>query len=134
VKALTLTEPWATLVALREKRVETRSWKLPNSIIGVEVAIHAAKGFPRWAKDCAAMPTFKGSLGSRKLSPGNILCVVRFIGHRFTQDVRNQLTEKELSFGDYNEGRFAWFIEYVVEYDPTPAIGHLGFWDWKGSH
>jgi activating signal cointegrator 1 len=131
MKALTLTEPWATLMALREKHIETRSWKLPSSIIGQEVAIHAAKGFPKWAKDCCEMPTFRTSLGSRKLNPGCVLCVVKFIGCRFTEDVRKQIPDKELAFGDYEDGRYAWFTEFVTEYDPIPAVGHLGFWEWK---
>lgn len=42
MKALTLTQPWATAVALGSKRVETRSWK--TSYRG-QIAIHAAKGY-----------------------------------------------------------------------------------------
>src|SRR6476620_4962366 len=41
MKALTLTQPWATLIASGAKRVETRSWG--TSYRG-PVAIHAAKG------------------------------------------------------------------------------------------
>ena len=47
MKALTLTQPWATLVAIGAKRIETRSW--PTKYRG-PLAIHAAKGFPKWAK------------------------------------------------------------------------------------
>ncbi|MFL5577327.1 MAG: ASCH domain-containing protein [Gemmatimonadaceae bacterium] len=47
MKALTLTQPWATLVAIGAKTIETRSW--PTHYRG-EVAIHAAKGFPDWAR------------------------------------------------------------------------------------
>lgn len=42
MKALTLTQPWATLVAIGAKRIETRSWA--TSYRG-PLAIHAAKGF-----------------------------------------------------------------------------------------
>lgn len=41
MKALTLTQPWATLVAIRAKQIETRSWA--TSYRG-PLAIHAAKG------------------------------------------------------------------------------------------
>lgn len=41
MKALTLTQPWATLVAIGAKRIETRSWS--TSYRG-PLAIHAAKG------------------------------------------------------------------------------------------
>ena len=41
MKALSLTQPWAQLIAIHAKKVETRSW--PTSFSGV-LAIHAAKG------------------------------------------------------------------------------------------
>jgi len=41
MKAITLTQPWATLVAIGAKRIETRSWS--TSYRG-PLAIHAAKG------------------------------------------------------------------------------------------
>jgi hypothetical protein len=46
LKALTLTQPWAQLVALGAKGIETRSWKTDYR---GDLAIHAAKGFPREA-------------------------------------------------------------------------------------
>jgi len=49
MKALTLTQPWASLVAIGAKRIETRSW--PTNYRG-PLAIHAAKGFPKWAQRC----------------------------------------------------------------------------------
>jgi hypothetical protein len=41
VKALTLTQPWATLIAVGAKRIETRSWATDYH---GQIAIHAAKG------------------------------------------------------------------------------------------
>lgn len=59
MKALSLTQPWATLIAIGAKRIETRSW--PTRHRGV-VAIHAAKGFPDDARlDCWDEP-FKSAL------------------------------------------------------------------------
>ncbi len=42
MKALTLTQPWASLVAVGAKRIETRSWE--TNYRGT-IAIHAAKGW-----------------------------------------------------------------------------------------
>lgn len=97
MKALTLTEPWATLMMLQEKRIETRSWKLPNNIIGQEVAIHSAKGFPGWAKDMLDYPIFKESLRPNgiyqypELNRGHVLCIVKFMGiiYMTTSDKEN---------------------------------------------
>jgi activating signal cointegrator 1 len=43
---LTLWQPWATLIALKVKTIETRSWAAPKSLIGQRIAIHAAKKYP----------------------------------------------------------------------------------------
>lgn len=43
MKALTLHQPWATLIALRVKTIETRSWRAPESLIGQRIAIHAGR-------------------------------------------------------------------------------------------
>lgn len=48
MKALTLTQPWAQLVAIEAKKIETRSWS--TSYRG-PLAIHAAKRFPKEAQD-----------------------------------------------------------------------------------
>lgn len=47
MKALTLWQPWASLIALGVKTIETRSWAAPKSLIGQRIAIHASKrGLP----------------------------------------------------------------------------------------
>jgi activating signal cointegrator 1 len=56
VIALTLTQPWATLVAIGEKRVETRSW---GTKYRGPLAIHAAKGFPKWAREVCRTEPFE---------------------------------------------------------------------------
>lgn len=136
MKALTLTQPWASLVALGEKRVETRSWS--TNYTGL-LAIHAAKGYPKWAKETALEEPFASSLRVPhanycypELSIGHVLCTVTLMVCRRTEDVRSQLTPKELAFGDYEDGRFAWLLT-IVELFPHPisAVGHLGLWDWK---
>lgn len=133
MKALTLTQPWASLVALGRKRIETRSWS--TNYTG-PLAIHAAKGFPGWAKETREKEPFKSALivhGLFQVLPvGQVLCVVTLMGCRRTEDVRKQLTEKELAFGDYYDGRFAWFLSDVKVFPkPIPAKGSLGLWEFK---
>ena len=45
MKAITLKQPWASLVASGLKQVENRTWAVPRSIRGERIAIHAGKGF-----------------------------------------------------------------------------------------
>jgi len=46
--AISLWQPWASLIALGVKRIETRSWPCPAKYIGERVIIHAAKHAPDW--------------------------------------------------------------------------------------
>src|SRR6202041_52115 len=121
-------------MAFQAKRVETRSWKLPSFVVGQEVAIHAAKGFPKWAKQtCEEEPFTILNTLNVSLNPGHILCVVKFLRCVRTEDVREQITPTEFEFGDYGDGRWAWFSEFVRRIEPVRAIGHLGFWKWNGE-
>lgn len=43
MRALTLWQPWASLVASGAKMIETRSWAAPRGLWGQRIAIHAAK-------------------------------------------------------------------------------------------
>ena len=40
--ALTLWQPWASLIAIGAKSIETRSWPAPAGLVGERIAIHAA--------------------------------------------------------------------------------------------
>lgn len=130
MKTLTLTQPWASLVALRHKKIETRSWRTPHA---GPLAIHAAKSFPAWSRDFGEAASVRALVGADYEYPlGKVLCIVNLMGCRFTQDVREQLTPQELSFGDYDDGRYAWFLEFMEEVKGHPsATGRLGLWDWE---
>ena len=62
MKALTIRQPWASLIALGVKHIETRSWRASQSLIGQTIAIHAGKWQPEpgneygtgwwWHDDC----------------------------------------------------------------------------------
>lgn len=45
MKALTIRQPWASLIALGVKTIETRSWRAPQALIGQTIAIHAGKSW-----------------------------------------------------------------------------------------
>lgn len=70
MKALTLHQPYASLVALGVKTIETRSWPAPKSLIGQHIAIHAGAKLPEVARRGAPIGHFKVFAASR--------CVPRF--------------------------------------------------------
>lgn len=47
MKAISLWQPWASLIACGAKPFETRSWAPPPALIGQPIAIHAAKKVDR---------------------------------------------------------------------------------------
>lgn len=146
MRALTLTQPWATLVAIGAKRIETRSW---GTAYRGPLAIHAAKGFPRWAKDTCCDPPFALALeaaGVAEIPTGVIVATCRLVSCLPTRELQeNQIIEmdpaagcddfnlndQERAFGDYEPGRWAWLLADIKRTPPIPATGALGLWEWK---
>lgn len=126
IKGLTLTQPWASEMALLHKRYETRSW--PTKYRGI-LAIHAAKGFPGWAKDLASTEIAIGRLTS-PLPVSQIVCVVAVEGCYRTEDVDLEISALERYLGDYTPGRWAWKTKHLYTLrDPIPCRGALGLWE-----
>lgn len=111
MRALSLTQPWATLVAVGEKKIETRSWR--TNYRG-PFAIHAARGFPNWAKDLIFTDDYfkeslarHGYLENRQLPLGAIIGFAAIENCLSTAFIRatESNNQKELTFRDYSEGR-----------------------------
>jgi hypothetical protein len=140
MKALSLTQPWATLVAIGAKRIETRSWATRYR---GPLAIHASKG---WSKEDSALidiEPFRAALypnwiGRPSHMPrGFIIATARLVHVEPTwfggySSTRMPAPESaEFAFGDYSRGRFMWLLEDIVALaDPIPARGALGLWEW----
>lgn len=160
MKALTLYQPWAILVAIQAKLIETRSWK---TLYRGPLAIHAAKRIPReYRRLCGAVPpepfasALKGitwtmaetSLGtihqghSESLHLGCVIATCELvdcvpISEKVTIHSSKYFSvqippgEPEYSFGDYTSGRYAWILTNVQPLPkPIPARGALGLWEW----
>lgn len=127
MRAISLTEPYASLIAVGAKRIETRSWM---SRYRGPLAIHAAKSV-----DEASVEVFAGFASMEKyridwdnLPSGAIVAVVELLDcERITRE--NAPPIPELVFGDYDPGRWAWKLgepRRLVE--PVPCRGALGLW------
>lgn len=140
IHALTLYNPHAVLMALGEKRIETRSWPCPAWLIGKPLAIHAAKNSPSEYRDLCLRPVFRepliraGYLGFSELPAGKVVAVVRVVARFRTDDIRDWATvvpmpEQEWAFGDYADGRYGWLTELLHRFEePIPAVGRQGLW------
>jgi hypothetical protein len=150
MKTLTLTPPWATLVALGHKHIETRSWS--TSYRG-PLAIHSAKAGPKnWTalKDPAFVDVLEPLVGLNSqgaaniglLPRGQIIATCLLVDVVSTRDAAAALglavdhgdpdgrATRELLYGDYSPGRFAWLLECVAQLEePIPARGMLSLWE-----
>jgi hypothetical protein len=137
MKAITLYQPFAALIAIGAKRIETRSW---STNYRGPLAIHAAKGFPKWAKDLSKESPFSETLYSRfvgleiwrQLPLGSIVatCELENCALITSHFVFHEGEEQERFFGDYTPGRYAWILTNVKALpEPVPAKGALGLWD-----
>lgn len=146
MKALTLTQPWATLVAIGAKRIETRSWKTDYR---GPLAIHAAKGWTKADRELLESNPFyvplaehyaglsgHGSLASL-LPRGEVVAIVflddvRRIDMAFRAYVLSQGQPNEIEYGDYTTGRYAWMLTGISLLPlGVPAKGALGLWEWE---
>lgn len=138
MRSLTLIQPWATLIAIGAKRVETRSWR--TSYRG-PLVIHAGKKVER---SCFDHPVFRRVLQEVNISSPDELprgvalavatlhaCIpmeeVQHIPFReYHGGERWDFTEQERAFGDYSPGRYAWLLTDVKElHTPIPMKGAL---------
>lgn len=144
MRAISLWQPWASLVALGEKHIETRSW--PTGYRG-PIAIHASK---KWTPDLIAIcsnPKFLAILEEAGLPyPGSlprgvILATAQLVDVVQFQDaahvatlIRDHGAPREASFGDFSRGRYGWTFEQVeMLAHPAPARGQQGVWEWDPS-
>jgi hypothetical protein len=153
MKALTLWQPWATLVAMGEKRIETRNW---STKYRGELAIHAAAKLPpKWLGASSRTDPFRDELADlfavrrdrddrggkhvddllRTLPLGKVVCVVRLMAVEEINDMlRETLSTRERLFGNYEGGRYAWHLEMVdVIEPPIPAKGQRLLWNWNST-
>jgi hypothetical protein len=128
MKAISLWQPWAHLMAIGAKQNETRSW--PTNHRGW-LAIHAAK---KWTREiqalCETQPFeqyVNGVPGG--LVTGAIVAVVRL--HTCIEiTTTNAPNTEEFHFGDYTPGRFMWRTTDRTQLPtPIPFKGRQGLFE-----
>jgi len=149
MKAITLWQPWALLVAKRYKKIETRSWKAPKELMGQRIAIHAAKAFSKEMQELCWTQPFRGillkngfNMSFSDMSFGKVVATcrltacLRIAGEDKTKNVAQLETGyfvegNEYHFGDYTHGRYAWILEDVqLLEEPILAKGMQKLWNW----
>lgn len=137
MKAISLLQPWASLVVMGVKTIETRSW---GTKYRGPILIHASKGkagnifaeepaFKKYIKDFKTLP-FGAIIGQAIITD-----VIRIENLHLPDKLINKLTMEEKAFGDYTEGRYAWLLEEHKKFDtPIPARGTLSIWEYPDKN
>lgn len=146
LRGLSLWQPWASLIAVGAKRVETRSWQIGYRGL---LAIHATKVF-QFSGSATYYDSTLGPLMREALRPlysdyktlplGAIVAVADLVGcFRISRSTTYTLPGParetmslgvdELAFGDYTPGRFGWVLGDVQRLsEPIPCRGARGLW------
>lgn len=148
MRALTLHQPWASLVALGHKQIETRSW--PTRHRG-PLAIHAAKTqLPTRTFEAQSLGQVMTQQQWDEMPFGAVVAVAElhemFYIDRTVHSAAPELVAlnatgfptdhkpvpaEQVPYGDYSPGRWAWMFKDVFPVDPPlPARGMQGLWTW----
>ena len=132
--ALSLLQPWASLVVMGLKKIETRSWQtayrgtlLIHASLGRKgKVLAAAPPFSNYISDFDALP-FGAIIGQVELD--DIVPVEQLF---YSAEKLAALTLEEKAFGDYAQGRYAWLLSVPVMFEEIiPVKGGLGIWKYK---
>ena len=144
MKAITIHQPWASLIAHGYKRFETRSWRTHYR---GPIAIHAGKRIDHKA---ALMVAWNYPEIWREISPLPTGCIIAvaelvecwevrlyesdwsFYLHEGVGGGTKSLPTTEEAFGWYEQGRYAWELANVrLIPEPIPEKGKQGLWNWE---
>lgn len=149
MKAITILQPWASLIACGEKKIETRSWATKYR---GKIAIHAAAKHTRLQFE----NPYHDVLGKHynlhvpydmdEIPYGKVIAIADLVNCVIMDGLNFSVEDKvngaylangdfvegnELAFGDYAEGRYAWILENVQRVEPVPAKGQQRIWNWN---
>lgn len=150
MKCLSIIEPFATLIAIQEKKIETRSWK--TNYRG-KIAIHASKNINKEYQASCLKSEFLNVLEDKYIfidknnkvqynfNFGKIIAVGDLIDCVQMKELYEdyavlengmKIEGNELIFGDYTPGRYAWILDNIQLLNESIEVkGHLGLWSYN---
>jgi hypothetical protein len=134
MKALSVIQPWASLIVHGAKRFETRSWQTSHR---GPLLVHSSKKLPAASRELCRLEPFKGCLAKAgyaepdQLPIGVILGAARVDDCIAMHDLADaELTGQERAFGDFRLGRWAWRLSKpTLLVIPIPYRGCLALFD-----
>jgi activating signal cointegrator 1 len=137
MKAITLWQPWATLIVIGMKSLETRSWATKYR---GRLAIHASSRAAERVGGEAGMvidAMLKGAgLWYDALPLGAVVGECDLVECRVITESPEWAPSRlahEWYVGNFEPRRFAWMLTAIEPYRrPIAARGAQGLWDWEG--
>lgn len=131
MRVLSIREPFASLIASGDKKIETRSFK--TNYRG-ELFIHASG--KKIDKSIVDNTFINNMIKDRKMQFGKIICRVKLVDCVYmNQEFINSIKDtKEYQLGLYKEGRYALILDNVELIEPIIAKGRLNIWNYQGDY
>jgi len=161
MKALTVWQPWTSLITIGAKPYEFRGWRPPASLIGQRIAIHAGARLMKRSEVLALRinlarpgsyptPCLKPDLAIPLLDrileqPKSAVPTFLPLSHVLCTAIVGEPKSGEecaCEFGDDagndsdREGTFNWgwpLTDIEMLEPPVPASGLQGLWNWRGA-
>ncbi len=153
IKALSLWQPWASLIAVGAKKYETRSWRIDyrgpllicasKKILSAALlrqlgekevwqkALRSALGYdilPGGVIQAEKSGYFAGHV-IKRLPYGKVVALVDLTDCLPTFNYQTDWIGKEAAFGDFSPGRYAWKLENIRAIEPFPVKGRQGLFE-----
>ena len=131
MKVISLLQPWATLVVMGIKQIETRNWA--TGYRG-PLLIHASKGksgklIAQNASITTHIPDFTALPFGMIIGEVKLVDVIPTSQLQMPAGLLADLTLEEQAFGAY-AGKWCWMLEEAVMLDELiHATGRLGLWE-----
>jgi len=124
MKAISLWQPWASLMEAGSKTIETRGWK--TKYRGDLLICSTKNGLSKKAFNETIQDL---ELPELDYPEGQALCVVSLNDVVSTDIVYQFIFDNELNYGDYSPGRFAWITTNLRPIKPFPVVGQQGLFN-----
>jgi hypothetical protein len=105
MKAISILQPWATLIVLGHKHFETRSWATKHR---GPLLIHSGRRYTTAAQSLSELPPFSTHVPPGPLPLGQLIGYCTLDACLPTEQALPEVSPDEHTFGDYRSGRHAW--------------------------
>lgn len=141
MRCISVWNPWAALIILGFKKIETRKIPVPSTVLGERIGIACTKTIKPEQVRAYNDPFFRqafdltGVDDLEELPRGMLLGTVEVVkSEPITETLIKGLGRAERRFGWYEEGRHAWHLRTPqVLSHPIPVRGLQGVWRFEES-